>query len=125
MHQPTRSVGSAAILLRLAGFAYVLFGVGMLFVGYGIATGRPAVAWNISGWVITAISISVLGIAMIFLRRWAVVLLSACTLVFLWFLGFGVLFHVDLSVGVPVGLFYLILGAFPAVCTYFAWCDLK
>jgi hypothetical protein len=97
----------------------------MLYVGYGIAKGRPAVSWNITGWVITAISIAVLGIAMIFLRRWAVVLLSTCTCVCSWLFALKILFHVDLSIGLSVSLWYIVLGSGPAVCTYFAWFNLK
>jgi hypothetical protein len=96
----------------------------MLFVGYGIASGRPAVAWNIRTWVTVAIAISVLGIAMIFLRRWAVVLLSACTLVFASYIALAIIFQGDWRV-IPGSLLYLVLSAFPAVCTYFAWRELR
>jgi succinate dehydrogenase hydrophobic anchor subunit len=122
--QPARKDRSATILLRISGVFYVLSGVVLLLFTYGLMIGHPAIPGNPTGVVIVAISISVLGLAMILLRRWAVALLSAGTVAFMLYVAFAVTYH-HFPGGLFLGIFYVALGSIPAVCAYFAWPDLK
>jgi hypothetical protein len=122
--QLVRKDRSAAILLRIAGVFYVLLGIVLLFFTYGLMTGHPAIPGNPTGVLIVAISISVLGLAMILLRRWAVTLLSAGTVAFMVYVAFEVTYH-HFPGGLLLSIFYVALGSIPAVCAYFAWPDLR
>ena len=123
--QPTRKDRSATILLRMSGIAFILLGAAFLFIGYLAVTTHPAEAVHPAGGVVIGISISVLGLAATLLRRWAVVLLSFSALAFSLYSGWLFGRHLPFPWGVLIALFYIALASIPAICTYFAWRELR
>jgi hypothetical protein len=126
MEQPVRKDRSAIILLRMSGIAFVLLGIGVLFVTYLAVTAHPAQAAHPERGAVIGISISVLGVAATLLRRWAVVLLSAFALAFSCFASWAILRSGGpLHWSILLSMFYMVIAVIPVASMYFAWRELR
>jgi hypothetical protein len=125
MDQPARKDRSAIILVRMSGVAFVLLGIGGLFVTYLAVTTHSTEATHPERGAIIGIAISVLGVATVLLRRWAVVLLSFFAFAFGSFVGWGVMRTAPFPWSCLLSPFYVAAAAIPAASAYFAWRELR
>src|SRR5438270_13782651 len=108
--------GSARILVRMSGVFVALSGVIGLVVGYGAAVRRLTEQLDLTRGVVFCLTILVLGIAVILLRRWAVVFVSFVLLAFSLFVAWGCLRWVPFPWSIFLATFYVAILSFPAAC---------
>lgn len=115
----------ARILMRICGIIVACLGAVWLIPLYAVTVNRLTVSIPLTRDVVVCITVFVLGIAIVFLRRWAAVLVSVIALAFSSFAAWACLRGIPLPLSVCVATFYIAIASLPAVCTYFAWRELR
>jgi hypothetical protein len=115
----------ARILMRICGILVACFGAVWLIPLYAVTVNRLTVSIPLTRDVVVCITVFVLGIATVFLRRWAAVLVSFVALVFSSFAAWACLRGIPFPLSVWVAMFYVAIASMPATCTYFAWRELR